>query len=242
MNVHCPNLRLVTLCLLIAGGVFHSRVVSAQEAATAVPDTARDTSKAVPITSVTLFRGGLLRELPIDDPRQAFVLAPGVLMRGGEIGIATAPALSLRGGDLGAASVYIDGAPVRFQTLGTQQLALATSAISRVAVVTGPTSALVADASGGGLISYVTRAGGSRFAGRPRGKRRGVCGRRHGGLQPFRSRPRRPIADAASHLVRFSNAARTKVRLPRPGQRRTADVVMGGLDGTVTATGVMGVV
>jgi outer membrane receptor protein involved in Fe transport len=63
--------------------------------------------------------------------------------------------------------VYIDGAPVRFQTLGTEQLGvrLVTSGIDQVSVVTGPSSALVSDASGGGVISYVTRAGGARFTG-----------------------------------------------------------------------------
>ena len=139
--------------LLIPAG-WSPRAVVAQEVTSAVPDTAADTSGAAPLTSGTKFPGDLLRQLPIDDPSQAFVLAPGVLMRGGEIGIATAPAISLRGGDPGAASVYIDGAPVRFQTLGTQQLGvgLVTSAIDQVSVVTGPSSALVSDASGGRVI------------------------------------------------------------------------------------------
>jgi carboxypeptidase family protein/TonB-dependent receptor-like protein len=116
------------------------------------------------VTSETLIPGDLLRDLPVDDARQALALAPGVVMRGGEIGIDSTPTLSLRGGDPGTASVYVDGAPVRFETLGTQQLALGTNAISQMSVVTGPPSTLARDA-GGGVISYITRAGGPRFTG-----------------------------------------------------------------------------
>src|SRR2546426_4888372 len=51
---------------------------------------------------------------------------------------------------------YVDGAPVRFQLLGTQALSLGTLGIDAVAVTTGVPDATVADARGGGVISYVT--------------------------------------------------------------------------------------
>src|SRR5438128_871019 len=38
-----------------------------------------DTSRAVPLTSQTLITGDQLGRLPIDDPRQALMLAPGVV-------------------------------------------------------------------------------------------------------------------------------------------------------------------
>src|SRR2546422_6905560 len=41
-------------------------------------------------------------------------------------GIGIAPQLSVRGSPLGTAGVYVDGAPVRFQLLGTQALSLGT--------------------------------------------------------------------------------------------------------------------
>ena len=110
------------------------------------------------------FRGTALRRLPIDDPRQAFTLLPGVVLRNGDIGIAASPDVSIRGGLPGQAGVYIDGAPVRFQTFGTNGLGLAANAIADVSLTTGVASAVIADA-GGGVVSYVTRTGGDRLEG-----------------------------------------------------------------------------
>ena len=124
-----------------------------------------DTSRAVPLTSQTLITGDQLGRLPIDDPRQALMLAPGVVLRGGDIGIGIAPQLSVRGSPLGTSGVYVDGAPVRFQLLGTQALSLGTLGIDAVAVTTGVPDATVADARGGGVISYVTRSGSATLAG-----------------------------------------------------------------------------
>src|SRR3989454_3962894 len=124
-----------------------------------------DTSRAVPLTSQTLITGEQLGRLPIDDPRQALMLAPGVVLRGGDIGIGIAPQLSVRGSPLGTAGVYVDGAPVRFQLLGTQALSLGTLGVDAVAVTTGVPDATVADARGGGVISYVTRSGSATLAG-----------------------------------------------------------------------------
>lgn len=133
----------------------------------AAPAAARaqtDSSRAADsLGSGGTLRGTLLRRLPVDDPRQAFTLIPGVILRTGEIGIAVAPDISIRGGLAGQASTYIDGAPVRFQTFGTQGIGLGANAIAEVSLTTGIAPASVADA-GGGLISYITRAGGERLA------------------------------------------------------------------------------
>jgi len=163
MIVNRPNVRLRSACLLIGCAALTPRAAPAQGSLTGIADTTAESSRA-PATSETLIRGALLGNLPVDDPRQALTLVPGVVMRGGEIGIAEIPRLSVRGGDPGAASVYIDGAPVRFQTLGTQQIALGTNAINQLSVVTGVASPIASDAGGGGVISYVTRSGGPRFA------------------------------------------------------------------------------
>jgi hypothetical protein len=124
--------------------------------------TARDS-----LASGGVFRGTALRRLPIDDPRQAFTLLPGVVLRNGDIGIATSPDVSIRGGIPGRAGVYIDGAPVRFQTFGVQGIGLAANAIADASVTTGVAPAGVADA-GGGVVAYVTRTGGDRLAGQIR--------------------------------------------------------------------------
>jgi hypothetical protein len=108
-----------------------------------------------------------LRRLTIDDPRQAFVTIPGVLFRAGEIGVSTAPDISIRGGVPGHAATYIDGAPVRFQTLGTQGIGVAENAIAAVCLTTGVAPAIVADVTGG-VVNYVTRTGGDRLTGQVR--------------------------------------------------------------------------
>src|SRR2546422_7265040 len=93
------------------------------------------------------------------------MLAPGVVLRGGDIGIGIAPQLSVRGSPLGEASVYVDGAPVRFQLFGAQALSLGTLGIDAVAVTAGVPDATVADARGGGVISYVTGSGSATLTG-----------------------------------------------------------------------------
>lgn len=115
-------------------------------------------------TSGSVIRGGDLARLSVDDPRQALASIPGVIMRGGEIGVAPNVGLTIRGGGAAAASVYVDGAPVRFQTLGVTSLTPGVNAIDEVAVTTGVSAASVADANGG-VIGYVTRIGGPSLRG-----------------------------------------------------------------------------
>src|SRR6059058_5943838 len=124
----------------------------------------RDTAGVAPLTSETVIRGDFLRALPVDDSRQALILAPAVVLRGGDIGIGVAPVIAIRGSRLGAAAVYVDGAPVRFQAFGTQAMAPGTLGIDRISVTTGVPAASVLDA-GGGVINYVTAAGGQRLTG-----------------------------------------------------------------------------
>jgi hypothetical protein len=114
------------------------------------------------LASRTMLSGRRLAALPIDDARQALALAPGVVMRGTDLGIAGVPDLTIRGSGAGQTAVFVDGAPARFETMGMSQLALGSDAISEVSVTTGAAPASVADAREG-AIAYVTRAGGPRF-------------------------------------------------------------------------------
>ena len=114
--IHRPNIRLFSICLLMECAVLMPRSASAQQTVGSPPDSSADSSTAPAVASEFIIRGDLLRDLPVDDARQAFVLAPGVVMRGGEIGIDATPSFSLRGGDPGTAAVYIDGAAVLSQT------------------------------------------------------------------------------------------------------------------------------
>jgi len=79
--------------------------------------TARDT---LPDTLRSVFRlsGDRLRRFPIDDPRHALVLIPGVRLTSPDIGITPGAALLIRGSPAGRGNVYVDGVPLRFQTLG----------------------------------------------------------------------------------------------------------------------------
>jgi hypothetical protein len=117
------------------------------------------------ITSGAGFPGDLLDALPIDEARQALTLVPGVVARGEDVGIGSATEHSIRGGAPGAASVYVDGAPVRFETLGIQSLAIGTNALAELSVTTGVPAAMASDARGG-VIAYVTKSGGRRFSAR----------------------------------------------------------------------------
>src|SRR5439155_4295737 len=134
------------------------------------------------LTSRLVIPGDLLRDLPVDDARQALILSPGVVLRGSDIGAPSAGDLSLRGGALGEAAVYIDGAPARFETFGTQGISVSTEALAEAAVTTGVPSVVTEDARSG-VIAYVTRAGGPQLA------------------ASFRARTDEPFGDGASVRV-----------------------------------------
>src|SRR5256714_5115687 len=127
--------------------------------------TARDT---LPDTLRSGFRlsGDRLRRLPIDDPRHALVLIPGVRLTSPDIGITPGAALLIRGSPAGRGNVYVDGAPLRFQTLGGAGVGLAPNGIADIAVLTGVAPASLSDA-GGGVIAYETRSGGGGLGGGP---------------------------------------------------------------------------
>lgn len=114
-------------------------------------------------TDSTLARPLLLR-LPVDDPRDALSLTPGVAQRGNGMGIGSGSNLSFRLGIAGGASVYIDGAPARFLITGGQGIGLAADALESVVVTTGLPD-LAVDDGRGGVVFYVTRTGGPRLEG-----------------------------------------------------------------------------
>ncbi|MDP3910489.1 MAG: TonB-dependent receptor plug domain-containing protein [Gemmatimonadales bacterium] len=132
-------------------------------AALAAQDSLPDSAARASPVSLSAFT---LQRLPIDDPRHALPLVPGVVLRVGDVGIDTRPVLVIRGGR-GAANVYVDGASLRFQTRSAPGLALPISAIDHVTVITGVAPVELADAAGGALW-YETRRGGARWNGAAR--------------------------------------------------------------------------
>jgi hypothetical protein len=110
------------------------------------------------VTSKTTVTGQTIDQLPVDDPRQAINLQPGVVESGDALG------LSIRGGRPGEAVVYVDGVPVRRLRTGASQLNVGTNATEEASVTTGALGAEFGDAQSG-VISLITRSGGPRFQG-----------------------------------------------------------------------------
>lgn len=139
--------------------VLHPAFTRSAAAQTAPRDTLAD-----PTSSGFHLAGSWLRRLPIDDPRHALVLVPGVRLTGADIGVTPGAALLIRGSAAGRGNIYVDGALLRFETLGGAGVGLAPNAIEALSVVTGAAPASLADV-GGGVIAYETRAGGERLSG-----------------------------------------------------------------------------
>ena len=148
---------LLPLAVSLASGVV---TVEAQ-------DTTQVDSTRAPVPLLFTIPGSLLARLPIDDPRQALHLAPGVVLRGTALAPFGATQAAIRGGEAAEPSAYLDGAPIRLQTFGSQQLALSPFMVSMVSVEPGVPDVTTGDARGG-VVSYVTPTGSARYHGRLR--------------------------------------------------------------------------
>jgi outer membrane receptor for ferrienterochelin and colicin len=109
------------------------------------------------VASKSIVTGEEVDDLPVGDALSVVALQPGVVQgRGG--------AIQIRGGRANEAAIFVDGAPVRRMDSGSTSLSLATNALAEVSVTTGAMDAAFGDAQAG-VISLVTRTGGSQFAG-----------------------------------------------------------------------------
>jgi hypothetical protein len=115
------------------------------------------------VTSKPIVAGDLIDELPADNINQVLRLQPGV--------VESERGLVIRGGRPGEAAVYVDGVQVRnlsaefgrgIGTSGTVNVG--TNAIEEASVTTGAMGVEFGDAQSG-VISLVTRSGGSAFRG-----------------------------------------------------------------------------
>ena len=158
------------------------------------PDSSiRTDTSGVPATQTTLSRSLLLR-LPIDDPREALTLVPGVVRRGTAFGIGAGDGLSLRGGGRDAAAMYVDGAPIRNLMTGVPTLTLATDGVDAIAVTRGPAGVELADRAGGGAVEYTIPSGEARIAGH-------LVGAADGNLLRFAGSVGGPIGSHVSWFV-----------------------------------------
>ena len=110
------------------------------------------------VASKSIVSGQAINSLPVDDVRNVIALQPGVVESGSAVGV------SIRGGRPGEQNVYIDGAPVRSQGSGGQGITVGTNAVEEASVTTGAMGVEFGDAQSG-LVSFTTRAGGSKLEG-----------------------------------------------------------------------------
>jgi hypothetical protein len=110
------------------------------------------------VASKSIVSGQTINTLPVDDVRNVIALQPGVVESGSALGV------SIRGGRPGEQNVYIDGAPVRSQQTGGQAITVGTNAVEEASVTTGAMGVEFGDAQSG-VVSFTTRAGGSKLEG-----------------------------------------------------------------------------
>ena len=97
-------------------------------------------------------------KLPSDDLRGIIAVQPGVVESDATQG------LVVRGGRPGEANVYIDGAPVRSNILGSQSVDVNRNAVEEASVTTGALGVQFGDAQSG-VITYTTKSGGQKLVG-----------------------------------------------------------------------------
>jgi hypothetical protein len=122
------------------------------------------------VSTKSIVRGQVVDMLPVDNVSDVVVLQPGVY----EIncndqneldGEFDGRCVSIRGGRPNEEALYVDGVLVRsFGTGAAQNLAVPTNALEQVDVTVGGYAAEFGEAQSG-VISYVTRTGGTRFSG-----------------------------------------------------------------------------
>ena len=118
------------------------------------------------VTTKQRVQGDFLERLPVDRVTDLLVLQPGVVSGGGRGPLA----LSIRGGRPDEVAVYLDGVPVTpgYRGLGlatrSTQLSVGTNAIEEASIITGSPSAEFGNAQSG-VVSLVTRTGGTRYTG-----------------------------------------------------------------------------
>jgi hypothetical protein len=111
-------------------------------------------------------QGDFVEHLPVDRLNDILALQPGVVASGSEGPLA----FSIRGGRADQTATYVDGVPVTpgyrglaLSMPGTQ-ISVGTNAVEEASIRTGAASAEYGNAQSG-IVSLVTRTGGSRFSG-----------------------------------------------------------------------------
>jgi len=109
------------------------------------------------VSSKSIIPGSNFNQLS-GDVRTIIAVQPGVVESGSGHGV------SLRGSRPGDQNVYIDGAPVRSTNNGGQAITVGSNAVEEASVTTGALGVEFGDAQSG-VISFTTKAGGSKLNG-----------------------------------------------------------------------------
>ena len=207
-----------------------SAMLQGAPSAPQTPDSSlRTDTSGVPGTRTILSRSLLLR-LPIDDPREALTLVPGVERRGTTFGIGAGDGLSFRGGGRDAAAVFVDGAPIRNLMTGVPALTLATEGVETIAVTRGPAGVELADRAGGGAVEYTIPSGGERIGGH-------LVGAADGNLLRFAGSVGGPLGSHVSWFV-AGDVNRQQSPYRGIGAADQPAYVWGGVDTVVGGVGV----
>ena len=181
------------------------------------------------VSSRAITTGDNIDQLPVDDVANVIDLQPGVVQ--GTQG--NLSGLSIRGGRPGEAVVYIDGVPVRRLGSGQTQLNTGTNALEEASVTTGALGAEYGDAQSG-VISLVTRTGGSRFQGTLLAETDEIFGNTiSAGFNRFEGSLSGPIFGNLTFFVSGLVQGQVSDRRGK-GWENVPEYTLGGLDTTIT--------
>ncbi len=218
---------------VLAGQTFTQPLTLSQQAVTvegitvevaANPLVPRDATASKPIV-----QGDLVEQLPVDAVSQVLRLQPGV--------VETARGITIRGSRPGQAAVYIDGVLVRSVSgnAGAGTASVGTNALEEASVTTGALGAEMGDAQAG-VISLVTRAGGTSYRGSVSFATDEVSGETYGGgVNRVEASFGGPLIRNLTFFVATTMQG-TQSGLQGKGADESPSYVIGGVDTTVTVS------
>ncbi len=183
-------------------------------------------------TSKPIVQGDVIENLPADAVSQVLRLQPGV--------VETANGISIRGSRPGQVAVYIDGVLVRSVSgntgvSGEGTALVGTNSLEEASVTTGSLGAEMGDAQAG-VISLVTRAGSSRYAGSLSFATDEVSGQTYGaGVNRVEASFGGPLVRNLTFFLATTLQGAQSARQGK-GAEVSPSYVIGGVDTTVTVS------
>src|SRR3989338_4332372 len=181
-------------------------------------------------SSKPIMQGDVIEQLPVDAVSQVLRLQPGV--------VETARGITIRGSRPGQAALYIDGVLVRSVSgntgaSGSGTALVGTNALEEASVTTGALGAEMGDAQAG-VISLVTRAGGTSYSGSVSFATDEVAGETYGGgVNRVEASFGGPLIRNLTFFV-ATTLQGTQSGLQGKGSDESPSYVIGGVDTTPT--------